>query len=206
MQLQGYLLGNPVSDSFIDVNERIPYVHRVSLISDEIYEAAKTNCSGDYVNVELNNTLCVTALQKIKDCLLQINLAQILEPQCAFASGRTTELEWDLRAREASIMDYLLSESKLHELHCRWSFSSEIGGVFVIGRFCVDTFHEEKSKRERRKENKALTMELLAVAYSSLVAKMEEIIYRLVMLEFSATQKYSLASNSTYNVEEAGDL
>ncbi|PRQ21337.1 hypothetical protein RchiOBHm_Chr7g0238071 [Rosa chinensis] len=49
-------------------------------------------------------------------------------------------------------------------------------------------------------------MELLAVAYSSLVAKMEEIIYRLVMLEFSATQKYSLASNSTYNVEEAGDL
>ncbi|KAJ0959878.1 hypothetical protein J5N97_000389 [Dioscorea zingiberensis] len=60
-------------------------------------KAAKTNCSGDYVNVELNNTLCVTALQKLK--------------------------------------------------------------------ICVDTFHEEKSKRERRKENKALTMELLAVAY-----------------------------------------
>ncbi|PRQ44772.1 hypothetical protein RchiOBHm_Chr3g0482911 [Rosa chinensis] len=49
-------------------------------------------------------------------------------------------------------------------------------------------------------------MELLVVAYSSLVAKMEEILYRFVMLEFSATQKYSLASNSTCNVEDAGDL
>ncbi|XP_024161093.2 serine carboxypeptidase-like 17 [Rosa chinensis] len=190
MQLQGYLLGNPVSDSFIDVNERIPYVHQVSLISDEIYEAAKTNCSGDYVNVELNNTLCVTALQKIKDCLLQINLAQILEPQCAFASGRRTELDGILELEKQVL--WITSFQSLSYLNC------------IAG--CVDTFHEEKSKRERRKENKALTMELLAVAYSSLVAKMEEIIYRLVMLEFSATQKYSFASNSTYNVEEAGDL
>ncbi|XP_062001826.1 uncharacterized protein LOC133719366 [Rosa rugosa] len=77
---------------------------------------------------------------------------------------------------------------------------------YFLSLCCVDTFHEVKSKRERRKENKALTMELLAVAYSSLAAKMEEIIYRLVLLEFSATQKYSLASNSTCNVEGVGDL
>ncbi|PRQ31456.1 putative peptidase S10, serine carboxypeptidase, alpha/Beta hydrolase [Rosa chinensis] len=116
MQLQGYLLGNLVSDSFIDVNERIPYVHRVSLISDEIYEAAKTNCSGDYVNVELNNTLCVTALQKIKDCLLQINLAQILEPQCAFASGRTTELDGILELEKQVL--WITSFQSLSYLNC----------------------------------------------------------------------------------------
>ncbi|XP_059447637.1 serine carboxypeptidase-like 13 [Corylus avellana] len=119
MELQGYLLGNPVTDSYTDVNFRIPYVHRVNLISDELYENAKLYCSGDYVNVNINNTLCVTALQAIKECLLQINLAQILEPQCAFASGKPKEIEWDLRVQDSKTMNYLLSQTQLPELQCR---------------------------------------------------------------------------------------
>ncbi|CAL5338968.1 unnamed protein product [Camellia sinensis] len=43
MGLQGYLLGNPVTDSYIDDNSRIPYVHRVNLISDELYESERSN-------------------------------------------------------------------------------------------------------------------------------------------------------------------
>ena len=39
--LQGYLLGNPVTDSYIDDNSRIPFVHRVNLISDELYKVIK---------------------------------------------------------------------------------------------------------------------------------------------------------------------
>ncbi|XP_075659627.1 serine carboxypeptidase-like 18 [Castanea sativa] len=119
MQLQGYLLGNPLTDSYTDVNFRIPYVHRVNLISDELYEAAKYNCHEDYINYSINNTLCVTTLQAIKECLLQINLEQILEPQCAFASGKPKEVEWDLRVQELKTMNYLLSETKLPELQCR---------------------------------------------------------------------------------------
>ncbi|KAK9286544.1 hypothetical protein L1049_014943 [Liquidambar formosana] len=119
MQLQGYLLGNPVTDSYIDDNSRIPFVHRVSLISDELYEEAKLYCHGDYVNVDVNNTLCVTTLDTIKMCLLQINLNQILEPQCAFASKKSTEIEWDLRVQEADTIDSLLSLSKLPALRCR---------------------------------------------------------------------------------------
>ncbi|THG09930.1 hypothetical protein TEA_021005 [Camellia sinensis var. sinensis] len=139
MGLQGYLLGNPVTDSYIDDNSRIPYVHRVNLISDELYEDAKLYCHGDYVNVQFNNSLCVTALLAIKhltnfpslralrmslnlQCLLQINLVQILEPQCAFSSPRRMEIEWDLRVREAETIEYLDSLNKLPELTCR-SFS-----------------------------------------------------------------------------------
>ncbi|KAI8027268.1 Serine carboxypeptidase-like 18 [Camellia lanceoleosa] len=122
MGLQGYLLGNPVTDSYIDDNSRIPYVHRVNLISDELYEDAKLYCHGDYVNVQFNNSLCVTALLAIKHCLLQINLAQILEPQCAFSSPRRMEIEWDLRVREAETIEYLDSLNKLPKLTCR-SFS-----------------------------------------------------------------------------------
>ncbi|KAM3743756.1 hypothetical protein ACB098_07G170300 [Castanea mollissima] len=117
MQLQGYLLGIPVTDSYTDVNFKIPYVHRVNLISDELYEAAKYICHEDYVNYSINNTLRVTALQA--ECLLQINLAQILEPQCAYASGKPKEVEWNLRVQELKTMNYLLLETKLPELQCR---------------------------------------------------------------------------------------
>jgi serine carboxypeptidase-like clade 1 len=55
----------------------------------------------------------------ILQCLLQINLAQILEPQCAFASGKPKEIEWDLRVQESGTMDYLLSQNELPELRCR---------------------------------------------------------------------------------------
>lgn len=119
MELQGYLLGNPVTDDFIDTNSRIPYVHRVNLISDEYYEDAKEYCGGNYIDVDANNTACVATLQLIKECLLQINLCQILEPQCAFSSKRRRELEWDLRVQEAETIDNILSNNRLPELPCR---------------------------------------------------------------------------------------
>ncbi|KAM5574744.1 hypothetical protein ABKV19_013938, partial [Rosa sericea] len=49
------------------------------------------------------------------------------------------------------------------------------GVLFSAKANFQDTFHEVNSKRERRKEDKALTMQLLAVACLSLAAKMEEI-------------------------------
>ena len=35
---QGYSIGNPVTDEDADINERIPYAHRVALISDKQFE------------------------------------------------------------------------------------------------------------------------------------------------------------------------
>ncbi|KAK1559008.1 hypothetical protein Q3G72_009414 [Acer saccharum] len=118
IDIQGYVLGNPVTDSYIDDNSRIPYVHRVSLISDAYYEAAKLYCNGDYIDIDYNNTLCVTALQNIKECLLQIKLTQILEPQCAFSSKKPQDLRWDVRSQEANTMEFL-NHKKLPELRCR---------------------------------------------------------------------------------------
>ncbi|KAM5569954.1 hypothetical protein ABKV19_017135, partial [Rosa sericea] len=53
--------------------------------------------------------------------------------------------------------------------------AKEEGVLFSAKANFQDTFHEVKSKRERRKEDKALIMQLLAVACLSLAAKMEEI-------------------------------
>lgn len=64
-------------------------------------------------------TSFVTSSHLNLQCLLQINIAMILEPQCAFASPQTTELQWDLRVQENTTMNYLLSLSRIPELRCR---------------------------------------------------------------------------------------
>jgi len=38
INLQGYVLGNPLTDYAIDSNSRIPFAHGMALISDELYE------------------------------------------------------------------------------------------------------------------------------------------------------------------------
>ncbi|KAF9621143.1 hypothetical protein IFM89_016637, partial [Coptis chinensis] len=41
INLKGYLLGNPVTDLHFDDNSKIPFSHRMSLITDELYELIK---------------------------------------------------------------------------------------------------------------------------------------------------------------------
>ncbi|KAG7576932.1 Peptidase S10 serine carboxypeptidase [Arabidopsis thaliana x Arabidopsis arenosa] len=59
INLQGYLLGNPVTDFNLDHNSRIPFAHDMALISDEHYESLKRSCQGDYCNVDPLNTKCL---------------------------------------------------------------------------------------------------------------------------------------------------
>lgn len=64
---QGYVLGNPVTDTFIDDNSRIPYAHRLTLISDTLFAAANKSCNGDFVNVDSTNVDCVTDIDAIDE-------------------------------------------------------------------------------------------------------------------------------------------
>ncbi|XP_059460990.1 serine carboxypeptidase-like 13 [Corylus avellana] len=89
LNLKGYVLGNPKTDSFIDENSRIPFAHRLTLISDELYESAKESCNGNFVNVDESNVQCVSDIQAIDELLLQINLKQVLEPSCQNESPRS---------------------------------------------------------------------------------------------------------------------
>ncbi|KAF9588622.1 hypothetical protein IFM89_013709, partial [Coptis chinensis] len=52
---QGYLLGNPVTDKYFDDNSKIPFAHRMALITDELYEWDKRVYSGQ--NLEPNYNL-----------------------------------------------------------------------------------------------------------------------------------------------------
>ncbi|KAL8491136.1 hypothetical protein ACS0TY_022969 [Phlomoides rotata] len=81
--LQGYLIGNPTTDTEIDGNAKIPYAHGMALISTEYYELAKRSCHGHYVNPDPNNVQCLHALALINECFITLNTYNILEVMCA---------------------------------------------------------------------------------------------------------------------------
>ncbi|XP_033136677.1 serine carboxypeptidase-like 10 isoform X1 [Brassica rapa] len=82
INLQGYVLGNPVTHPEIDENYRIPFSHGMSLISDELYESLKRNCKGNYRNVDPRNTKCLKLVEEYHKCTDKINTQHILLPDC----------------------------------------------------------------------------------------------------------------------------
>ncbi|XP_017254878.1 serine carboxypeptidase-like 17 [Daucus carota subsp. sativus] len=82
LNIKGYMIGNPLTDRFIDFNSRIQYAHNFALLSDELYESTKAHCHGDYINVNPANGLCTGALAEVNECLKDLNEHQILEPNC----------------------------------------------------------------------------------------------------------------------------
>ncbi|KAL6270654.1 hypothetical protein ACE6H2_027565 [Prunus campanulata] len=67
LNLKGYVLGNPLTEPTYDFNSRIKFAHRMALISDTLYESTKTNCKGEYVQVDPSNAPCVENLQEVTE-------------------------------------------------------------------------------------------------------------------------------------------
>ncbi|KAJ3703463.1 hypothetical protein LUZ61_007168 [Rhynchospora tenuis] len=84
--LKGYSAGNPVTDHDIDFDGKIPFLHGMALISDELYELTKKSCSGDYAHP--SNSNCVKHLDAVDEVIKDINNDHILEAMCEFDSPR----------------------------------------------------------------------------------------------------------------------
>ncbi|KAJ4876732.1 Serine carboxypeptidase-like 16 [Raphanus sativus] len=81
INLQGYVLGNPVTEEDRDKNWRIPYAHGMGLISNEIYESLRRSCRENYVKVDPLNTECMNLLEEFDKCVNGLDMAYILGPQ-----------------------------------------------------------------------------------------------------------------------------
>ncbi|KAI9114173.1 hypothetical protein K1719_014823 [Acacia pycnantha] len=79
---KGFVLASPVTDKFLDRNSKVEYAHRLSLISDELYESIKASCNGNYVNINPDNKKCVSDYEAYSQLIQYINGKQILEPLC----------------------------------------------------------------------------------------------------------------------------
>uniref|UniRef100_A0A1J3F1F5 Serine carboxypeptidase-like 15 n=3 Tax=Noccaea caerulescens TaxID=107243 RepID=A0A1J3F1F5_NOCCA len=82
INLQGYVLGNPITDLDFDKNARIPFSHGMALISDELYESLKRNCGGNYFNADPLNTECLQDVEEFKKCISRIYPAFIPLSEC----------------------------------------------------------------------------------------------------------------------------
>ncbi|KAL4616429.1 hypothetical protein ACB092_07G198700 [Castanea dentata] len=118
MNLQGYVLGNPATTPHDDYNSRIPFAYMKALISQEQFESTKTNCKGEYINVDPNNTLCVNDLHTVTDCIQKIYSSHILEPTCSLTSPKPvgSKLDASLLGEDAI---HLLSLTQVPEPWCR---------------------------------------------------------------------------------------
>ncbi|KAF3435574.1 hypothetical protein FNV43_RR22663 [Rhamnella rubrinervis] len=117
MNLKGYILGNPVTTDKKDLNYRIEYAHRLTLLSDRIYQWTKRNCNGDYIDVDPDNQLCLNDLKVVDECIGKVSLEHVLLPNCpgsdayegnviGFHVGKKQTCKLDKRAYSNIWMNY----------------------------------------------------------------------------------------------------
>ncbi|XP_052627137.1 serine carboxypeptidase-like 13 [Lactuca sativa] len=82
IETDGYVLGNPGTDTLGEINSRVQYAHHMALLSDALYKRTKKDCHGEYLNIDPNNTPCINDLQDFHKCIDNISTAHILEPIC----------------------------------------------------------------------------------------------------------------------------
>lgn len=164
MNLKGYLVGSPRTDSVIDENSKVDFAHRLALISDDLYEATKTSCHENYVNVDPSNADCLINLASIKRLTKEIYRMNILEPKCTFASDGPKS-EFDRRYLQENTGDFILSPPKIPELWCR-NFNYVLSYVWSNDPSVQDALHVRKGMvSEWKRCNKSLsyTKDVLSV-------------------------------------------
>ncbi|XP_023915638.1 serine carboxypeptidase-like 18 [Quercus suber] len=119
MSLLGYMLGNPVTDQHGDQNSRVKYFHRLTLISDELYESIKAGCNEEYVDPDINNSTCIDDIGLVAECTIRVNDAHILEPKCSFATPRPKTMNWGRKFFDDIPDEIIQSPTKREEKWCR---------------------------------------------------------------------------------------
>lgn len=115
INLQGYLLGNPVTTR-TEKNYAIPFAHGMGLISDELYESLQKNCGGEYINVDTKNVLCSRDLNSYSEAISGLNTAHILDLKCEWLDN---EISWRRSLIKKDQSKFLNTHLKLPPLNCR---------------------------------------------------------------------------------------
>uniref|UniRef100_M4CYU8 Sinapoylglucose:choline sinapoyltransferase n=1 Tax=Brassica campestris TaxID=3711 RepID=M4CYU8_BRACM len=82
ISIQGYVLGNPITNLNLESNYKVPFAHRMGLISDELFESLEKSCGGIHINLDPSNAKCLNDLQAYDNCISEIYVEQILLPNC----------------------------------------------------------------------------------------------------------------------------
>ncbi|KAK4743307.1 hypothetical protein SAY87_001308 [Trapa incisa] len=125
VNLKGMTLSSPHTYTDLETNSKIPFAHRLTLISDALYEEVKTNCGGNYVSN--TSATCTESLDEVDQCIEYISRQNVLEPYCAFLSPESHEAfrqagegrEKHRRALQSFTKDYMLSLYRPRDFWCK---------------------------------------------------------------------------------------
>ncbi|CAN8287928.1 unnamed protein product [Cochlearia groenlandica] len=125
INLQGYMLGNPITQLDIDFNSRIPFAHGMALISNELYESLKRICKGEYINVDPSNIECLKLVKEYNKCTEKVYLYFISIPSCETITPNCYDYHYTLNniwANEESVRNALkINEGSIKKWrHCNW--------------------------------------------------------------------------------------
>ncbi|KAL3730232.1 hypothetical protein ACJRO7_027268 [Eucalyptus globulus] len=141
MNLEGYVLGNPLTSYDSDLNSRVPFAHLKGLISNELYESAKTDCNSEYINVNESNADCVDDLKVVNLCVENIRTANILEPNCVPQSPKSTVSDrWDPTLINRDPSPLLLPTERASRVWCR-EYNYLYSYIWASDRAVQDALH-----------------------------------------------------------------
>ncbi|CAM0907291.1 unnamed protein product [Alopecurus aequalis] len=94
INLKGYLVGNPMTGESIDDESRVPFLHGMGIISDQLYETINEHCqAGEYASPK--NLLCARAMDNFYRLYDEIWQPHVLYKKCTYVSlqrnDRTTQ-------------------------------------------------------------------------------------------------------------------
>lgn len=119
INLQGYILGNPVTWPAHDDNYRIAFNHGMGLISNELYESLQKNCRGEYKNIDPQNVFCLEDIQSYQETISGVSEVHILEPKCEFGLPNPMEANGRRRLLIHKANPIFTSSLTLPPLYCR---------------------------------------------------------------------------------------
>nr|GMD04735.1 Serine carboxypeptidase-like 9 [Ipomoea batatas] len=89
--MQGYLLGNTMTNLDKEGNYQIPYAHGMGLISDDLYKSLERHCGGEYRDVDPNNLACLQDAVTFYQWYSKLYGYHILEPACIDETASKSE-------------------------------------------------------------------------------------------------------------------
>ncbi|WCJ18016.1 serine carboxypeptidase-like 1 [Euphorbia peplus] len=87
INLNGFILGNPLTHFKYDLGSRIEFAYIKQLISNQLYQEIKENCKSEYLYPDRSNKICITGLQIVNETYEKVYAANVYEPKCS---------NWDL--------------------------------------------------------------------------------------------------------------
>ncbi|XP_006840213.2 serine carboxypeptidase 1 [Amborella trichopoda] len=112
LNFKGYSVGNELTDYDILLESKVPFAHRMGLISDKLYEDLRISCQGNYWNSIHPD--CLRKMEAFKKNTGGINVEHVLLPHCHVDMGMSRST----RYAEERFQMYDGCEENGYEVEC----------------------------------------------------------------------------------------